>query len=229
MMRRIYLIALLGIFLTGCAGTRKPIASDRLTIFVPGVAGNGPMYDGLIRSIEKTGSAVEVFKWGSLIMTLNFSDPETHAQAERELANHLVMIPDQVKRIDVIGHSAGCGVVLGAMKFSNRNVQTVVLLAPSVSPGYDLSKSARNVMRIHSFYSDRDITFLKWRTGNFGTYDGIKIPAAGHLGFVHSDHSGKLIQYPYDPKWNDLGNDGRHTGPLAAQFIQDVVLPLLRE
>src|SRR5205814_4294428 len=113
------------------------------------------------------------------------------------------------------------------------NVEHVVLLAPSVSPGYNLMPSLRHVnVQLHLFYSNQDIVFLKWRTGTFGTYDNIKTPAAGHLGFspnppLPADLAGKLVQHNYDPKWGELGDDGGHLGPIAHDFVREIVAPLL--
>ncbi len=87
--------------------------------------------------------------------------------------------------------------------------------------------------QLHVFYSEGDKLWLEWRTGNFGTYDNIKTPAAGHTGFQSADAlppelRGKLVQHAYEPAWADLGNDGGHNGWLAGDFVRQVVAPLLK-
>jgi len=115
---------------------------------------------------------------------------------------------------------------------ADLHVRNVVLLAPSVSPGYELGPSAGHVEgTIWVFYSPHDKLFLSWRTGNFGTYDGIKTPAAGNRGFdpamVEALH-GKVVQHAYDPAWAQLGNDGDHGGWLAKAFATTVLAALLQ-
>ena len=62
-------------------------------------------------------------------------------------------------KIDVIGHSAGCGVLLGALSRlpADLHVARAILLAPSVSPTYSLEESVVHVdQKIDVFFSDRD-------------------------------------------------------------------------
>ena len=138
------------------------------------------------------------------------------------------------ERVAMVGHSAGGGVILGALGrlAGAESVRNVVLLSPSVSPGYDLAPALHRVRgQFHSFYSDRDVASLKWRTSTFGTYDNIKTPAAGHMGFqpksLPPDLAARLHQHAYDPAWEALGNDGSHAGSTARQFVHQVVAPLI--
>ncbi|MBC7784693.1 MAG: alpha/beta hydrolase [Burkholderiales bacterium] len=219
----------------GCAARPAQVVSDRLTIVVPGVFGDFGAYDGLVSAVAKDGGTAEVFTWGAgkAAFFQNFSDKSTHTEAELRLASRLTLLPKRVKEIRLIGHSAGCGVVLGALANTERHVQTVILLAPSVSPGYDLRSAMRHVGMMHVFHSDRDTLFLNWRTSKFGTYDRIKTPAAGFGGFVLgkpiSNSPSRLVQHPYQDGWKSDGNDGRHMGTLAKRFVEKVLLPLLDE
>jgi pimeloyl-ACP methyl ester carboxylesterase len=222
-----WVVLLMLTMLVGCSSRPEQALGDRVILFVPGVAGDGGWYDGLHAELT-TIAPVRVHAWGAPKATffLNFSNEKIHGEAETELAARIDALPPSVTRIDVVGHSAGGGVALGGVARAKRRVASVILLAPSVSPGYELTPALAHVDRIVNYHSARDVTFLKWRTGNFGTYDRVKTPAAGHAGFEASDP--RLTQVPYDPAWDALGNDGDHFGPVARAFVRDVVAPTLR-
>lgn len=223
----VFLCVLVGLG-TGCSYRPPSLSSDRQILFVPGAVGDGGWYDSIYNAFREKGVTIHLWSWGApkIFFFANFSDPRIHDQAEQELARYLEQLPQGVHRVDLIGHSAGCGVILGAVARSTRPVHTLILLAPSVSPDYDLNTALNHVQnRIYSFYSEKDLMFLKWRTGHFGTYDGVKTPAAGHQGF--NSLSPRLVEFPYDPAWSKLGHDGSHFGPLARDFVRQIVIPLL--
>jgi len=127
-------------------------------------------------------------------------------------------------------------VILGALRRSdpNMHVNIVILLAPSVSPDYNLEPALGRADAIHVFHSTLDTLWLGWRASNFGTYDNVKTKAAGNTGFTQLDRlppslQSKLIQYPYDPAWRALGNHGGHMEAMAFQFAKTVLAPLLTE
>ena len=209
-------------------------------VLVTGAGGAG-VYGPLERGLRDGGvtAPLDTFHWGAPLplFMINLQDRSIHASAEDDLAKSIVgwrgRHPDG--RLVIIGHSAGCGVTLGALgKLEDSTaVDQVLLLAPSVSPGYDLAPPLRHVrQRLDVFYSDQDIAALKWRTGTFGTYDNVRTPAAGHLGFSGVDQlpqelREKVVQHPYDPAWADLGNDGGHVGTLPRRFSAAVLAPIL--
>jgi hypothetical protein len=219
-------------FAAGCASNGSISHGDNDIVFiVTGVGGNSG-YGGIQDAVKKPGRAVQIIAWGSPVFVMNFSTESIHNDAEKMLAQKIDAWhkdhPSGV--IDLIGHSAGCGVVLGALpRTSSAHASTVILLAPSVSPSYDLAPALSKIDgKLHVFYSDRDTFFLDWRTSNFGTYDRVRSKAAGNVGFPQDkDPSAKLIQHPYDPGWESLGNDGGHYGVQGAAFAKQVLAPLL--
>jgi pimeloyl-ACP methyl ester carboxylesterase len=233
MIRAGFAIALL-VLLVGC-GPHAHRMTDRVIVFVPGVSGDGPWYGGLKRGLGDV--PVETHAWGAPLplFALNFSNRGIHDEAEAKLAQRLQRLvqAQPLARIDIVAHSAGCGVALGALgRLDRRIVDSLVLLAPSVSPTYDLAPSLAHVQgQMHVFYSDRDTLFLSWRTSNFGTYDNVKSKAAGNTGFdlslIDPELRVGVVQHAYDPRWRDLGHDGGHDGPLAREFVARVVAPLL--
>lgn len=237
---RLTLLLLLPFLSIACASTEPDTAppTSHIVCFVPGVSGDLGGYDGLKTAFQEAGATdLRAFHWGSAVFLLNFQSTSIHDTAEKDLAQRLSDWRKQKPdcQIDLIGHSAGGGVILGALGRldDNLKVNHVILLAPSVSPGYNLVPPLRHVnARIDLFYSSEDVVFLKWRTGTFGTYDNVRSPAAGHLGFTPNpplppDLAAKLAQHPYDPNWRELGNDGSHMGPIAHDFVRKIVAPLL--
>ncbi|MGC4031512.1 MAG: alpha/beta fold hydrolase [Tepidisphaeraceae bacterium] len=218
-------IALAAAFCVGCAtDPPRPVNPVARTIFVPGVFGDNSGYNGLRRAIAAGGFDVSTHPWGfpKPLFVANFSGQAVHDKAEAELAAE---IDQTTGPLHLVGHSAGCGVILGALGKTHRQIDRVVLIAPSVSPGYDVSAALEHSRKIDVFYSDRDTVFLKWRCGTFGTYDRVKTPAAGYAGFATTRPS--LVQHAYDPAWDALGNDGSHGGGTAERFVRSMVLPLL--
>jgi pimeloyl-ACP methyl ester carboxylesterase len=225
-------------FVAGCGPRPNRTAATRVVVFVPGVGGDGPWYGGLKRGLGDV--RIETHSWGAPLplFAMNFSNQGIHKSAEQKLATRLRRIAEQqtAARVDLVAHSAGCGVALGALRRLDEvgPVENVVLLAPSVSPKYELAPSlARMRGTLHVFHSDRDTLFLSWRTSKFGTYDNVKTRAAGNAGFdlsaLGGDERSRVVQHPYEPDWDRLGNDGGHDGPLARAFIERVVAPLLQD
>src|SRR5438552_4243033 len=159
----------------GCAGTSGAVGPN-VIFLLPGVDGDGPRYAALKDGLRDAGvtARIETVDWGApwLLFFLNFSNESIHLHAEEKLASRIALwrtkYPDS--NICLIGHSAGCGVILGALSRlpDNVHVSRAILLAPSVSPTYSLNPAIAHVdRRIDVFYSDRDTLFLSWRASHF--------------------------------------------------------------
>ena len=227
----------------GCVTYSDPLESgDSDVIFlVHGAGGPGHEYRSLIAGLRDAGveSPVQVVEWGAPppLFFLNFQSQSIHNRAERDLAERIGNWRRQrpESRIDLIGHSAGGGVVLGALGRLNPevSVDTVVLLAPSVSPGYELAPALAHLRGpLHVFHSDRDRLFLSWRTSTFGTYDNVRTKAAGNVGFslasLSIGEARQVEQHPYDSRWSQHDNDGGHFGTLSRDFANRIVAPVLQ-
>ena len=202
-------------------------------------AGGGDGYGGLEQGLRDGGvdRPIVMFHWGApaCLFMLNLQDRGIHAAAEKKLAAQMEQwrAAHPAGRMSLIAHSAGCGVALGALGRSGNEVKvdTLILLAPSVSPAYDLSPAVCHISgQLHVFHSDRDTLWLKWRTGTFGTYDNVRTTAAGNVGFtpesLPAELRGKVVQHAYDLQWQEWGNDGGHFGGLAKEFAARVLAPL---
>lgn len=236
-----FLLGVSTILLFGCTARPAGVITQRVTIFVPGAAGDGVAYNGLVEALttpqdEQDQPSVHVLTWGApgVFFFNNFSDQKTHDSAEQKLARYLDALPDTVRQVDLVAHSAGCGVVVGGLARTHRRVDTIVLIAPSFSPTYDLAPALeRSRGHLHLFHSIKDTTFLKWRTGHFGTYDRIKTPAAGYAGADLSalapPLAARVVQHPWQTSWEALDNDGGHFGGVSGKFVRHIVLPLFRQ
>ena len=125
------------------------------------------------------------------------SDPGIHAlqayqRNQREaakiadlIAAHAAADPDSP--IYITAHSGGCGVAAWAMAKlpPDVKVQTVLFMAPAVSPTFDLTAALRHVNgKIFVFSSPLDTVVLYTGTKLFGTMDGVRTEAAGFCGFI---------------------------------------------
>jgi pimeloyl-ACP methyl ester carboxylesterase len=223
------------VFALGCSARSDPVDPHRgdVIFLVPGVGGATHQYQGLIDGLHdaRIDRPVQIVRWGAptFLFFLNFNNAGIHESAERALADRVARWREAhpQARIDIIAHSAGCGVTLGALpRLPHERVDTVILLAPSVSPAYDLAPASSRIDgAIHAFVSVRDRTFLEWRTGTFGTYDNVKTAAAGNRGFAALPAG--TVQHRYNSAWRTLGHDGGHFGCLARRFARRVIAPLI--
>ncbi len=139
-------------------------------------------------------------------------------------------------RIYLVGHSAGAAVVLAAAEHLPPNtLDRIVLLAPSVSPDYDLRPALASARDgIDAFVSDRDRIILGLAMRIVGTTDRRHGPAAGRVGFrpvvatpCDTALYTRLRVHRWDPAVSWTGHAGGHYGSNRAAFLRAYVLPLL--
>jgi hypothetical protein len=232
-------ILLVAVAAGGCH-FNAPLEGGDLVVLVPGCAGDGFWYNDLRESVAANQPArtVRTFGWGLPLpfYIMNLQDAKIHAEAEKELSEAIVSWRERHPsgRLTLLGHSAGCGVILGSLSRLDKrvDVENVVLLAPSVSPDYQVAPALRQIAgTLHVFYSDGDQLWLGWRTSTFGTYDSVKTEAAGKVGLnldrVDVELRGKVVQHCYEPEFEQLGHGGGHFGSLARRFNDKVIAPLV--
>jgi pimeloyl-ACP methyl ester carboxylesterase len=137
----------------------------------------------------------------------------------------------------LVGHSAGCAVVLAAVEaLPPGTVEGVVLLAPALSADYDLRPALRNLRcGVDVFCSRRDWFYLGLGTAVIGTVDRSWGAVGGRVGFRPTGDSAedlalyaRLRQHPWDPCLAWTGNQGGHYGGYQPAFLRAYVLPLLQ-
>lgn len=141
------------------------------------------------------------------------------------------------RRVVIVGHSAGCAVALAAGDVLPRDaLDRVVLLAPSVSTGYDVRPtlwSAREGVDV--FCSKKDWVALGFVVRVVGTTDNFwSGTAAGRHGF-RMKTQGNLAEleaarlrehfWTQDVAWT--GHTGGHHGMHAPEFVRNYLFPLL--
>ena len=147
-----------------------------------------------VLAAEKLPYAVEVFPWGhgflrwfaDLSVTAN-RDEKARVMAEsvrRYKAEH------PADPVFLVAKSGGSGVVVKALEqLLEQQVDRAVLLAPALSPGYDLSCALRAVRcDLVVFWSPLDVMMLGLGTRIFGTVDRVNTFGAGLLGFHVPQH-----------------------------------------
>ncbi len=141
--------------------------------------------------------------------------------------------------IFLVGKSGGCAVMVQALeRLDSAEVERAVLLAPALSPGYDLTRALERVRRdLVVFWSPLDLFFLGVGTGVFGTSDRVRGRGAGLVGFRtpgpddpprRVEAYARLRQVRWTPAMSLSGYLGGHLGPDSPRFLSRYVVPLLR-
>jgi hypothetical protein len=183
---------------------------------------------GDVRAYDWTGHDVGL---GALLVD------SRHREQSQKVAEIITTVAREQpgRRITLSCHSAGAGIVCWALEQlpDDVNVDSIIMLAPALSPQFDLSPALRHVTRkIYAFYSPYDGAVLGLGTKMFGTVDGVKAEASGKVGFTmpksaDPEQYRKLVQVPYDSAWIKLGNIGDHIGPMSRGFSREVLAPLM--
>jgi hypothetical protein len=140
----------------------------------------------------------------------------------------------------LVGKSGGTGVIVRALEnLPDGAVDVAVLIAPAISPDYDLTRALRAVRReMVVFWSPLDLIVLGAGTKLFGTIDRVKTVSAGMVGFrppgtpadgvEQRAQYDKLRQVRWRPRMSSTGYLGGHVGPDSPAFLRKYVVPLLR-
>ncbi|MBA4065985.1 MAG: hypothetical protein C0501_20155 [Isosphaera sp.] len=138
------------------------------------------------------------------------------------------------RRVVLVGHSAGCAVVLAAGDALPPDaVDRVVLLAPSVSAGYDLRPTLRAAREgVDVFCSGKDWLACGLVVRVVGTTDAGRVgPAAGRWGFraggLAAAEAAKLRQHHWTEDVGRTGHAGGHHGVHAPEFVRAYLFPLM--
>lgn len=163
----------------------------------------------------------------------DLTDTRNHAEQAAELARRVA--DDHAEHPDrprfLVGKSGGSGIVVWALEqLPPDSVERAVLLAPALSPGYDLTQALRALRcELVVFWSPLDCVILGLGTTLFGTIDRRFGPSAGMLGFRCRDEAvgARLRQVRWHPRMAASAYFGGHLGPDHPRFLGRYVVPLL--
>ena len=209
-------------------------------LHLPGIAGKCWLDSALLSGLRQGGLAAdtEIFDWTCKDPGLDSLLARARNQDQAaKIAEHLTTYirSHLATKIYLTSHSGGGGVAVWALEKLPRDVQidTLFLIAPALSPTYDLSAALRHVRgRCYVFSSEGDAAVLGVGTRLFGTIDGEKSDAAGRVGFtrpVTADPAqyAKIVPKPDQSAWMQFNNIGDHIGPMMTPFAKSVIAPLL--
>ncbi|HUB25610.1 MAG TPA: hypothetical protein VL992_09270 [Tepidisphaeraceae bacterium] len=238
------IVALLGaLALPGAmanAAIRSP-TTQPLLLHLPGVGGYRGIDRNMLRGLRQGGVAfnIQVYDWTrdrpALDALHGYQFNLRQAQNLADLITaHARAFPNSP--IVLTSHSGGAAIAIWALERlpADVHVQALFMLAPALSPMYNLTPALRHVTdRAYSFNSTQDQLVLGWGCRLCGTMDGLKTDAAGLVGFrrppmADPSQYAKLFQVGYNPAWIALGDIGDHIGTLSTPFAADILAPLVR-
>jgi hypothetical protein len=230
----------------GCATVARhemysPPSCPAGVVFVADGSGNlRGTFDSLSKAVADEGVplCVERVDWShGTCRILSDLHGRSHQRAKgHDLAGQIIAFRQTHPggRVCLIGHSTGAAIVLAAAEsLPSGSVNRIVLLAPAVSPSYDLRPAlACSCEGIDSFHSGRDC--LSFLLAAVGTADGSWVRSAGRDGFQPVSHGPeddrlyeRLRQHPWQWDFVGVGNQGGHFGWTGYECVRTCVLPLL--
>lgn len=223
----------------GCTPPARINSAHRYDVGVvyvlPGIEGRSIWNRNIAVGLDAGGveSAIEVFDWTVEFGTVyNLVNIERNMHQARQLARRIAAYrrqhPDNP--VHLVGHSGGAGIGVLALEAlpANVRVDMALLLAPALSPEYDLTEALRRTRHgIINFYSHRDVALLGVGTTVFGNIDRDMGAAAGSKGFTpprwlgdrnRKLYSDKLRQVAWSPELEAIGANGTHMGWTTQEF-----------
>ena len=229
------------LLLAGVARAENTKPSSDYLLHLPGISGYHWVDKQLLAGLREGGfsGTIDVHDWTGDDPGLTSLFARERNEREAQIVADLIekRFREHPKdRIVLTAHSGGTGILVWAMENLPKDVKvdTVLLLAPALSPRYDLTDALTHVRGgMYAFTSELDAFVLGTGTSTFGTIDGVKCDAAGRWGFEMPDGADpkqyeKLVPMPYDAKkWLREGNLGDHIGALNRRFARNVLSPLV--
>lgn len=220
----------------------QALRPEGIIFIVPGTGGgkvSGPaIRDGL--KAADCPYTIVVYTWSRGHIVEDMRDREGNLDRAHRLAGMIRTYhethPEGV--IEIVGISAGGGMIAFAIEElpDDLKIRVVLMIAPALSPGYDLTRVLRHVGQdFVNLFSSSDSLVLGFGTSVVGTMDGVKTASAGHVGFELPPKANdetralyrKVTQICWGSEMMADGNFGNHLGWLSRGFVETHVVPLL--
>lgn len=235
-------IALPGVLVGLAAGCfqPEPITCGQLErdciVLLPGIDSGAQQFDETVKGLQDAGidRPTTIIEWGlqpfgKLMNQINLpANQESSRRIAACIEQHHEEYPDS--RIILIGFSSGAALAVMTAETLEEKVvlDRLILMAASLSPGYDLSGALSHCRNgVVSFYSEWDWYVLGVLTSLVGTVDRKFTSAAGRVGL--QDAAGNLVSYPgltqisWTPDWLKLGHEGGHFDWLSDPWAREVL------
>ena len=225
---------------SGDALLARMTAKGPLLLHLPGVGGYLACDRRMLAGLRDAGVAanIVVYDWTDNHPGIDALQAYQRNQRQAKkiaglLAAHAAADPDSP--IYITSHSGGCGLAAWALQDlpPSVKVQTILMMAPALSPTFDLTPALRHIKgNLYVFSSPLDSVALFTGTRLFGTIDGVRTAAAGFGGFVQPPGADpilyrKLAQRPYESDWIKYDDFGGHVGAMSRAFAGAVLAPLI--
>lgn len=231
----------------------RPLESDTaerrergLVIVLPGIEGVSSLNHSLVQGLldARIPYAVKLHDW-TLKRNPAFINLWLTGRCRRAAAHVAELIVDYQSRhplrpVNLIGHSGGGALIPYILEELPRKtcVQNAVLIAPAISPHFDLSHALERVSgRLVNFHSQLDWYFLGVGTTLVGTMDRRFGRSAGNCGFrimQSTETHRQLIEQRFSEvryHWSMLRSwhYGGHFSCMNRVFVERYIAPLLQE
>jgi len=231
----------------GCGGGETYVTDERLehglVVSLDGVGGYNWGTRWLRKGLDEAGveAAICIYDWskgpGGMFVGDLMDQSRNRAVAHdlaSTVATYVAAMPE--RPVTLIGHSGGAAVVVWALEAMPERcrVDRVILLAPALTPTYDLSPALKRVgERMYVMYSPADVGLMAAGTFAFGTMDGAHSVSAGLKGFELPADAADRAQYtkvrqvPWTLDLAKSGHLGGHMGWTTTRFAREFLGPIL--
>lgn len=237
-------------FLFGCKLPEHLQSRQRLefgrVLVLPGIEGGNVLSRRIALGLAEGGvrSAIEIYDWtlGLPAFPVNLMYLERNQRVAQELAQILIDYRKEhpSAHIHLVGHSGGAGIIVFALEAlpEEFEIDSAILLAAALSPDYNLAPALRHVKNgLITFYSQRDVGFLKAGTTILGSIDRSYGVSAGAVGFnapanlmpeERRLYAKRLRQIAWNERISEYGASGGHLGWASRTFSRLYLAPIIR-